>query len=196
MPYPPLQITYRLQNIYHCVSSWSLSTVSVHRDSISLMTLQNWSLLRRSLIWQENFYFSISGKISTEVVCTTRAKASFHKKTQTRIWEFPRSTVSSNTWTHTNPIVTIIRKLTLAFWTARFHLYLGHRIHSCPFLPHSPGLVHGHSFAWRTFNVFPFRRWQIGHDNALVAQAGKISTWVFQTKRAEFSSHTKKPRKQ
>ena len=57
---------------------WSLSTGSVNGVSIPWKALQTGSPLRRTLHWQKNSFFSISGKSSTELVHTIRANVTFH----------------------------------------------------------------------------------------------------------------------
>ena len=79
LAFPPLEFSYLLWEINQCVASCILSTHSVHGVSIPWKALRAGSPLRRTLIWQENSFFSISGKRSTEVVCTIRTYEPFHK---------------------------------------------------------------------------------------------------------------------
>ena len=65
LPSSPLEFSYTLGKIKQCVPSCSLSTAAVHFVSIPWRALQTWSPLKRSLIWQENSFFSISGTRST-----------------------------------------------------------------------------------------------------------------------------------
>ena len=79
LAFPPLEFSYLLWEINQCVASCFLSTHPVHGVSIPWKALQAGSPLRRTLIWQENSFFSILGKRSTEVVCTIRTYEPFHK---------------------------------------------------------------------------------------------------------------------
>ena len=73
LTFSPLEF-YTFQEINQSFDSCSLSSGSVHRVSIPWKTHQTGSPLRRSLIRQENSFFSISWKSSTELVHTTWGK--------------------------------------------------------------------------------------------------------------------------
>ena len=51
-----------------------------------------------------------------------QSKRAISRTTKTRDWQLSSSTVSANPWTHTSPNVILLRKSTLAFFTARLLL--------------------------------------------------------------------------
>ena len=103
---------------------------------------------------------------------------------QRRVWKLPGSPVSSNPWMHPNPVENSLKISTLDFFTVSPLLYLGHRIQSCSFLPWCHGMVQGMSSAWKAPQTYyPYRRWHIGHGNALFAQAGKTAQGYFLQRR-------------
>ena len=76
---PLPRILLKVVEINPCVASCSLSAGTMQGGSIPWKALQNWSPLRRSLIWQEKSFFSISGKVAQSQVRTIRVKEPFHK---------------------------------------------------------------------------------------------------------------------
>ena len=90
---------------------------------------------------------------------------------------------------NTSPKETWLRKSTLALFTGRFILSLWHINQWAPSLSWSHGFVQGLSIAWKALQMSSsFSRWKIGHNHALLAQAGKRSTWLVYTNRAELPS--------
>lgn len=151
--------------------------------------LQAVSPLRRTLMWHENSFISISGKSSTELGPTTRIKVSFHNKHkpdfgrfQVQLYQYIFEHTPAPLWHHSGCQHLLFSSLTSPIIRAqkqKWSLFA-----SVPWF--GAGTI---PFPERTFKcVLHSGDSRLGLDLALVAQAWKISTGLFRTKRAEFPS--------
>ena len=185
---PLLEFSSRLWEIIQCVSSCSLSTGAMPGVSIPWKALTG-SPTRGSLIWQENSFFSISEKISTELVHTTWEKEPIQRHHNQEFLSFPVQLYHQNfertqawIWLHSG-------KQTLLISQLDFSYNYGTETNGLPIGLRAMVWCSEISIAWKTLQTCsPFRRGQIGHDHVLFAQVGKSSPGLVHTNRAEWPS--------
>ena len=171
LAFPPLQFSYEFWEINQWVGSSFLSTGAMNPVSIPWKALQTGSPLRRSLHWQEDSFFFISGKGSTVLVHTNKGNRSISQNHSQEFGSF------------LGPLYHQIREHT----TAPFGLHSGNQpslfahLDSPIIRAQKPkyslfALVHGICISWKALQTYSlFRRWQIGLDRAVFAQAGKTA---------------------
>ena len=88
------------------------------------------------------------------------------------------------------PHCNFVQEISPCIFHYRILLQLWQRQQWSPTWSRSPCLVQGLSIAWKALQKCPpFRRWHIGHDQALFTQAGSRGPGLVHTTRAEPPSH-------